>query len=399
MERVILHSDLNAFYAAVECLYDPALNGKAMAVGGCVKERHGIILAKSEQAKRAGVRTAETIWQAKAKCPELIIVPPHFERYHALSRRVRGIYYRYTDIVEPLGLDECWLDVTGSRRILGSGEAIAHHIRRSIRQETGLTVSVGVSFNKILAKLGSDMKKPDAVTCIDRAGFRRRIAPLPTQALMGVGQSTASRLARMGIHTLGDLAGADRDMLLAALGVRGGQLWAYANGLDDAPVVSSLERPHPKSIGHGATLRRDIEDGAQAHRVLIALSQGVSTRLRESGLFAAGIQIAVKDSRLASRDFQRALEAPTQSHRALSDAAMALFTLRYDWHAPVRALTVRAVGLVTQGAPVQMDFFTDASRRRRREALEKAVEAIRGRYGQDAIVPALLLADDTLPRG
>lgn len=224
MERVILHCDLNNFFASVELLSRPEWKQVPMAVCGSVEARHGVILAKNEPAKRYGVKTAETLWEARRKCPQLITVPPHPDQYRIFSRRAHRVYERFTDRIEPFGIDECWLDVTGSVPLFGSGEEIAHAIRRAVKEELGLTVSVGVSFNKVFAKLGSDLKKPDAVTVIRRAEFQKLLWPLPVETLIGVGKSTLRILHGMGVITIGDLAQAPLSTLRAALGKNGEQL-------------------------------------------------------------------------------------------------------------------------------------------------------------------------------
>ena len=269
MERVILHSDLNACYASIECMLNPALRGKPVAVGGSAEARHGIILAKSQEAKVCGVKTGEALWQAKLKCPNLIIVEPHFEQYRRFSGYAHEIYLRYTDLVEPFGLDECWLDVTGSTHIFGSGEKIANEIRETIKAELGLTVSVGVSFNKIFAKLGSDMKKPDAVTCIGKDNFKEKIWHLPAADILGVGRSTEKKLESYGIVTIGDIAKSDAAFLRRILGKCGGELWSYANGLDSSRVKSYDLAIPAKSIGHGVTCRADLVNADEVWKVML----------------------------------------------------------------------------------------------------------------------------------
>lgn len=236
MERAILHSDMNCFYASVETMLNPSLRDKAIAVCGSTEERHGIVLAKSEKAKKAGVKTGMANWEARACCPELITVPPQYDQYLKYSRLARGIYERYTDLVEPFGMDECWLDVTGSQKIFGSPMEIAEQIRSSIKEELGLTVSIGVSFNKIFAKLGSDYKKPDAITEIPRDGWQEIVWPLAAQELIYCGKATSAKLAKYGIRTIGDLANMDRQFIRSLLGVNGEALWTYANGRDDSRI-------------------------------------------------------------------------------------------------------------------------------------------------------------------
>ena len=258
MERIILHSDLNNFYASVECLYHPELREKPVAVCGDPELRHGIVLAKNQLAKGCGIKTGEVLWQARQKCPELVLVPPSYERYLSYSAMAKEIYQEYTDQVESFGLDECWLDVTGSTALFGGGCTLADRIRERIRRELGVTASVGVSFNKVFAKLGSDLRKPDATTAISPRDFREKIWPLPVQTLLYVGRATQNKLQRYGIRTIGELARADRGMLQFAFGKNGLMLWAFANGLDTSPVSNIGAKSLIKSIGNSTTTPRDL---------------------------------------------------------------------------------------------------------------------------------------------
>ena len=259
MDRVIFHCDLNCFYASVELLSHPELREVPVAVAGDPASRHGIILAKNEPAKRLGIQTAETIWQAKKKCPGLVLLPPHHGLYREYSRRVNAIYEQYTDLVEPFGIDESWLDVSGTLHLFGGDPtALADEIRRRMRQEFGLTISVGVSFNKMFAKLGSDYKKPDATTLITPENFQDIVWPLPVTDLLYVGRAAARTLERYGVHTIGQLAAFDRQALTTLLGKQGGQLWNYANGLENSPVSPAGQYTPPKSVGNGETFPRNL---------------------------------------------------------------------------------------------------------------------------------------------
>ena len=278
MERSILHCDMNNFYASVECMLNPDLRDKAVAVCGSVEDRHGIVLAKNYKAKAFGVATGEAIWQAKQKCKDLTIVEPHYEQYMKFSKLAREIYGRYTDQIEPYGMDECWLDVTGSRT-LGSGAEIADEIRETIKFELGLTISVGVSFNKIFAKLGSDMKKPDAVTCIERETFRDTIWNLPASEMLGVGRATEKRLSSCGIRTIGQLAAISEGFLQSSFGKNGLFLKRYANGEDYSQVMRSDYSSPVKSVGHGITTIQDLENSAEVWCVMLELVQDIGTKL------------------------------------------------------------------------------------------------------------------------
>lgn len=397
MERVILHSDINNCYASIEMLYDPTLRGKPIAVGGSVETRHGIILAKSEQAKRCGVKTGEAIWQAQQKCRDLIVVPPHFERYSRYSRLVRDIYRRYTDTIEPFGLDECWLDVTGSQGLFGAGDTIAEDIRKTVSRELGITVSVGVSFNKIFAKLGSDLKKPDAVTVIEKRNFKEKIWDLPASAMLGCGRATVRRLESYGVHTIGQLAACDLHFLQYTFGKMGEELWKYANGLDVSRVKPDGFTEVSKSIGHGSTCVRDLTTAQEVWLVLLSLAQEVGRRLHAEGLAATAVQIGVKDSALFVRQYQCPLQIPTQSAFELAKAAFALFTNAYRWELNVRAVTIRAIRLIGADTPVQTDLFSDFSRHIRQEKIDRTVLEIRRRYGKAGIFNACLLMEKNIP--
>ena len=256
-DRVILHCDCNNFFASVECLRDPTLRDVPMAVCGSVEDRHGIVLAKNELAKRYGIKTAETVYSARRKCPSLVICPPHHGEYARVSRAVNEIYLRFTDLCEPFSIDESWLDVTGSRNLFGDGMAIARAIAEAVRTEIGITLSIGVSFNKTYAKLGSDYKKPDAITYVGRENYRDILFPLPVEDMLFVGERTAEILRRSGIRTIGDLAAASPAYLVSRLGKVGEQLGAAARGEDTSRVIPESEREEVKSVGNGMTFRRD----------------------------------------------------------------------------------------------------------------------------------------------
>jgi len=398
-DKVILHSDLNNYYASVECMLDPSLKGKFVAVCGKREDRHGIVLAKNQAAKLCGVLTGEPIWQAQQKCPDLVVVPPHFDLYIKYSKLMHQLYYRYTDHIEPYGLDECWLDVTASQKLFGSGEDIANAIRADVKRELGLTVSIGVSFNKIFAKLGSDMKKPDAVTVITRENFRQKVWGLPMGDLLGVGRQTNAKLIKKGLRTIGDVAHCDPALLRSWLGVNGEKLWLYANGLDHSRVRPYGDTPIPQSLGHGITCTSDLYDNVEVRKVICELAQNVSHRLRESGLTASRLQLGIKDNLLFRRDYQFCLKHPTQSWKELTEKAMQLFLMRYDWQYPVRALSVTALGLADASQPIQLDLFSSASAINKQDRLENSMESIRRRYGRKSIDVAASLSGLKMPIG
>lgn len=394
MERTILHCDLNSFYASVEILLNPELSGKAMAVCGSKEDRHGIVLAKSDIAKKYGVQTGEAIWIAQQKCPELIIVPPRFDEYMKYSALARRIYEDYTDLIEPFGIDECWLDVTASRLLFGSGEKIAEELRQRLKSEIGLSISVGVSFNKIFAKLGSDIKKPDAVTVISKESFRRKIGGLPASDMLGVGRSAMKFLKSYGIRTINELADADVSFLEEKLGKCGRQMWEYANGLDLSPVRHMSLCEPIKSVGHGTTCITDIYTEDEVWQVIYGLSQDIAKRLRKYRLRAGGVQIAIKDDLLRVKQHQHPLELPTQSFAEIAEAAFALFRSSYKWERGVRAITVRTITLIPEAEedePQQL-ILGAMPQNDKHDRIELAIERIRSRYGQSAINMGSLFA-------
>ena len=395
-DRIILHSDMNSFYASVEMMLDPRLKGKAIAVCGATEERHGIVLAKSELAKKAGVKTGMVNWEAKQRCPGLILVPPQYDQYLKYSKLAHEIYYRYTDLVEPFGMDECWLDVTASG-IYGNGMEIAEKIRTACREELGLTVSIGVSFNKIFAKLGSDMKKPDAVTQITREDFKEKVWPLAASELIYVGRSTEKKLNNYGIRTVGELAAVPPELLQRWFGINGLKLWRYANGTDQSRVMHKEFVSPMKSIGHGITCTADLENEEEVFRVLLELSQDVGHRLRVHNLCAQGVQIYVRGNDLLGSQFQCKLPFRTQLPSEIAAAGFRLFHERYRWGTKVRAVCIRAIDLVPKSDAEQLNMFVDTARLDRRERLEDAIEILRDRFGKRAITYATLLGDLKMP--
>ena len=396
-ERTILHSDMNCFYASVEMMLDPSLRGKPVAVCGSTENRHGIVLAKSELAKKAGVKTGMVNWEARQLCPGLVMVKPQYEQYLKYSELARNIYQRYTDQVEPYGMDECWLDVTGSRGVCGDGMKIAESIRQEIKEELGLTVSIGVSYNKIFAKLGSDMKKPDAVTEISKETFQEKVWPLPASDLLFVGRATSAKFSNYGIKTIGDIAATDPDFLKRLLGVNGLQLWKYAAGRDDTPVMHKDFVSPIKSVGHGITCVADLLDDEEVWKVMLELSQDIGHRLRLHKLKATGVQISIRSNDLGYRQFQAPLSLSTQSPMMIAKKAHSIFQSNYRWSTPVRAVTVRAINLVPQGVPEQIDLFTDMRRVEKAEKLDDCIEEIRRRFGKRAVFQACLLGDLKMP--
>ena len=396
-EKIILHSDMNNFYASVECMLNPKLRDKYVAVCGRQKDRHGIVLAKNEKAKALGVATGEPVWKAKQKCPQLVTVEPHFDLYMKYSKMAHEIYYKYTDLIEPFGMDECWLDVSGSTLLYGSGKEIADKIRNDIKRELGLTVSIGVSFNKIFAKLGSDMKKPDAVTCIERENFREKVWVLSASELLGVGRATTKTLARHGIYTIGQLAAADPNYLRKWLGVNGVRLWNFARGTGGTNVAPYSYTPPIKSIGHGITCTADLSSDAEVRKVMFALSRDISHRLRKHGLMARGVSVSARDTELRSREFQCLTNKPTRNSIELTDRGFELFKRNYDWKHQVRAVSIRAFGLVSENEPIQIEMSDNVNRELKRDKIEQTMEEIRKMFGKYAVSYAGLMGELKLP--
>ena len=392
MDRVIFHCDLNSFYASVELLSHPELRHRPVAVCGDPASRHGIILAKNEPAKAFQVKTAETIWQAKRKCPDLTLLPAHHGLYRDFSCKVNSLYQEYTDLVEPFGIDESWLDVTGTLHLFGGdGAVLADRLRDEVRGRFGLTISVGVSFNKVFAKLGSDYKKPDATTVITRDNFQKIVWPLPVTDLLYVGRAAAQIFQQFGVRTIGDLAAFDREQLFQLLGKNGVQLHDFASGEDHSPVASAGQYTPPKSIGNGYTFPDDLQGREKIRAGVAQLADQVATRLRRHGMKCQGVSLAIRDPNFRDISRQTRLDPPTDLARELTQAAMELADSCWNMSNPVRALTVTAIYLIPiEEAGAQLDLFSAGLdvKRQRLERLEVAMDAIRAKYGLGAIAPA-----------
>ncbi|MEG2455065.1 MAG: DNA polymerase IV [Oscillospiraceae bacterium] len=393
-----MHCDLNCFFASVELLNHPELTERPVAVCGDPASRHGIILAKNQPAKLAGVQTAETIWQARRKCPDLVLLPSHHSKYHAFSKLVNEIYGRYTDLVEPFGIDESWLDVTGTLHLFGGdGRALADEIRRTVQQELGLTLSVGVSFNKIFAKLGSDYKKPDATTVIDEAHWRSIVWGLPVSDLLFVGRAAVRALSPFGIQTIGDLARFDRDALVSLLGKQGHQLHEYANGLEHEPVAPANCYEPPKSVGSGNTFTRNLVGAADIRGGISLLADNVAMRLRQCGLKCSTVQVIIRDPQFHDICRQRPLSPPSYLARDIGKVALALVEAEWNMKAPIRALTITAQNLkAPEELTEQVNFFAPAAdpTRKKQETLEHTLDSIRGKFGGSAISFASTVSAD-----
>jgi len=395
MSRVILHCDCNSFFASVETVLNPEYKNVPMAVCGSQSDRHGIVLAKNELAKKFKIATAETVYSAKKKCPNLVIAKPHYDEYTKYSKLVNAIYAKYTDMIEPFGIDESWLDVTASRKVFGTGQEIAESIRREVKETLGITVSVGVSFNKVFAKLGSDYKKPDAVTVISEENFKDVVFPLPVGDLLFVGKKTERALMTMGIRTIGELANTSREMLSLRFGKMGEMLYKYANGLDDSPVA--IEPSDAKSISNGFTFRHDLVGREDCRVGIEYLSEEIGRRLRENGQLCSTVMLTIKDEYLRSVQRQKPQNPPTDISSEIAKTAYEILLEEWSAEKPIRMITVAAASLVRrESSSVQMSFFDDVKENTREKSKkrETAVDKIRQKFGNNAILTGAVIESD-----
>ncbi|MBO5059414.1 MAG: DNA polymerase IV [Clostridia bacterium] len=394
MDRIILHSDCNNFFASVECALNPELKNVPLAVAGDKESRRGIILAKNELAKKYKVQTAEPIWQAKKKCPDLVTVPPHHSLYKEYSDRINKIYVDYTDQVERFSIDESWLDVTGSTRLFGDGKTIADTIRKRVREEIGITVSIGVSFNKVFAKLGSDYKKPDATTVISRENYKEILYPLPVSTMLFVGKRSYESLLRLNIKTIGDLAAADAQLLEKKLGKTALMLIKYANGEDDEPVMPYYFEHEAKSIGKGLTFSRNLVGRDDIAKGVRALSDNIAAQMRQKNLKCNTVQVHIKDVNLKTISRQTTLYKPTYLAKEIFDEAMRLILENWSMDKPIRMITVTGTNFIGSDIGGQISLFDDFSDEEKHEKLELAIDKIRSTYGTDSITSASILGND-----
>ena len=396
MARHILHVDQNCFYASVEMQRHPELRDKPLAVCGIPEERHGIVLTANYIAKPFGVKTGMAIWQARQRCPNLVILPPDMDEYIRFSRMARDIYEDYTDQIEPFGLDESWLDVTGSVGLFGDPMSIAREISGRIKFELGITASIGVSDNKITAKLGSDYKKPDAITRIEADNYKEIAYPLPVEDLLYVGPATSRKLRAIGIRTIGRLAECPVDVLVRRLGKMGAVLHTFANGRDVSPVQRSDHIPNIKSVGNSATTPRDLETEADVKLMLYLLAESVCARMRELVSRCTVVEIYVRDTQLNSIVRQRKLQAPSCSSQELAETGLDIFRRNYRWDRPVRSIGLRGAGLVEAQGTVQLSLYTEDQKRDKWERIDTAVDHLRQRYGYMSVRRALMDSDPLL---
>ena len=396
MPRNILHVDCNCFYAAVEMQRHPELRDKPLAVCGSQEERHGIVLTRNYVAKPYGIKTGEAIWQARQKCPNLVVLPPDYREYIRFSRMAREIFEDYTDRIEPFGLDESWLDVTGSTGLFGSPLTIAEEISERFKFELGITVSIGVANNKITAKLGSDYKKPDAITRIEADNYQQIVYPLPVEDLLYVGPATSRKLRSIGISTIGRLAECPEDLLVRRLGKMGAVLSMFANGRDNSPVCRSDHIQNIKSVGNSATTPRDLVCEDDVRIMLYLLSESVAVRMRELASRCMVVEVSVRDADLYSFTRQRKLQTPTCSSAEIAGTAFDLFRRNYHWSKPNRSIGVRGAELVEATSATQLSLFSDDKKRDRWERIDGAMDHLRRRYGYMSIQRAVVRTDPLL---
>lgn len=411
MSRTILHSDCNCFYASVELLHHPELRGKPVAVGGDPEARHGIVLTADYTAKRRGVKTGMALWQAREVCPDIVFLPPRMDLYLRFSKMAQDIYLEYTDKREPYGIDESWLDVTDSVSLKGDGYHIAQEISNRMKKELGITVSIGVSFNKIFAKLGSDYKKPDAITTMNKDEYRDKAWPLPVSDLLYVGRATNSKLYGMGIRTIGDLAKTEEPLLVRNLGKMGSILWAFANGYDDSPVKLENTSAPVKSVGNSTTTPKDMETDEDVKIVLYILAESVAARLRENGFRCRTVEISIRDKDLFYFSKQVKLKNASNITREIAEAGYKIYKESYRlpadeqelknsrpefYQKPLRSIGIRGTDLVTDYFWEQLDMFMDPQAREKQMKMDAAVDNIRKRFGFYSIQRGLMYQDRIL---
>ena len=401
MKPLIFHCDCNNFFASCECLTNPELKKVPMAVAGDPEDRVGIVVAKNELAKKAGVKTTDTVWQAKRKCPGIVFVPPRHHYYKQISDQVNQIYHEYTDFVEPASIDESYLDMTGAPEFFHVTEhGMADLIRDRVRNEIGITISVGVSFCKIFAKMGSDYKKPDATTIITPENYQELLWPLPVSDLMFAGKATTAALQAKSIQTIGDLARLRKDQLVSILGSMGDTLWDYANGIDGSKVKPWGYEEAAKSVSHGMTFRKNLETEEEVRAGVSYLADKVASTLRNNNQKGSVVSVHIKTPELRVISRQTSLEHYTWLHKEIMDVSMQL--IHDSWKigkaAPIRALTIGVTKLVAAREETeQISWLEDpaaVARRQKMDKLESAIDAVRKKQGNSAIRMGMLQDDE-----
>ena len=396
LKRVIVHSDLNHCYAQIEEMFYPELREVAMVVGGDEEKRHGIILAKNDKAKAYGIKTGESLRDAFKKCPNLVVVPAHYEEYKYYTNKVKDIYREYTDKVESYGLDEAWFDLTHSQLLFGDGVELAKRIQRRIFEELGLTVSMGISFNKIFAKLGSDLDKKMGFVVIDEDNYRDIVYPLDVEDLFYVGRATRDKLHKMNIFTIGDLANAHFNDISSRLGKHGEMIWCFANGLEENEVNLNSYKRKIKSIGNGVTAIHDLREKEEAKLVFRVLVESVASRLKDEKLKAYTISISLRNNKLEWFSRQKRLYEATDIADEILEVVMHLLETNYDFKIPLRSISVSASQLVDSYNIVQLNLLHDEEKRQNDKRLDETIDEIRERFGFNKIKRLSLLLDEEL---
>lgn len=392
MGRVVLHMDANSFYASVEVAYAPQLRGLPVSVGGDVEARHGIVLASTPEAKKKGVKTGMALYEAKQHCPNLIIIQPNFDRYKRFSDMMRAMMKEYTPLVESYGLDEAWMEITNPGVSLVDGYDLAATLRRRAREDFGITLSAGVSFNKIFAKLGSDYQKPDATTVISPTNFKRLVWPLPASDLLFVGPKTFRKLKNIEINTIGDIANSPPGMLETWFGKVGAMHVAHANGLDNTPVMPITTTRDIQSVGNSMTTPADMVTSDDVKCIFGLLADSVAMRLREAGMVGRCVSIHVRDTNLHIRSCQLTIDHYTCLAVEITDTAMWLFFERdYSQMLPLRSIGVSVSSLADFNKPLQMDLFGEVAWRDRLLKVDVTIDDIKRRFGSKAVVRANVL--------
>lgn len=380
--RVILHVDMNSFYASVEMAYDPELKGKPVAIAGNVEERRGIIITCSYEARKFGVKTTMPLWEAKKLCPQLVIRKPNFDRYRTASIAMFEILRNYTELVEPVSIDEGYLDITDSFE-MGNPIEIAQSIQKRVLEQLDLPSSIGIAPNKFLAKTASDMKKPMGITILRKRDIPAVMWPLNTNEMHGVGKKTAEKLTTIGIHTIGELAAGNEIQLKSLLGINGIRIKERANGIDNRPVDPEAVSEF-KSIGNSTTLPKDTSNQQELYRVLESLAETVSVRLKRKNVFAAtvGITIRFKDRKTITRS--KKLSNPIQQKEDIATQAKQIFLKHWNGD-PIRLLGITGYDLVEQDlAFKQLDLFS-YEKDAKNEPLLKTLSSLRDKYGKNII--------------
>ena len=390
--RIILHSDLNNFYATVECLLDPTLEGFPVVVCGRTEDRHGIVLAKNMIAKKAGVTTGMVLFKARELCPNLKCVLARHDVYLKYSRVVKKIYAEYSDRVESFGIDEAWIDLTGIAKSYDHAEKIANEIRRRVKEEVGLTVSIGVSFNKVFAKLGSDLKKPDAVTVISEDNYKELVWPLPVEDLLYVGRHTKEKLNMLAIKTIGDLANYDKNIIIKKLGKPGEMIYDYACGNDYGEVRKYEDQAEIKSVGNSVTYYKDLKSEQEVESLLLLLAESIAARMMDYGFKKArSISLTIMYNNLEYKTRMCKMTPPTKSSSEFAKYGMKLFRQHFDWNGSL----VRGLGLaVSEFVESEQLTFGESQKVDKKETLEETVENLRRRFGRHILQRGVILSDE-----